>query len=54
MKKMKFKFREVAPVIGFGYWKDEYDKKKLGIEGVAHNIIIPFVRFQWGYLVIEK
>jgi hypothetical protein len=41
----------IAPIIGFGYWKDTYLKEVHGISGVAHNFILPFIRIQWGYLL---
>jgi hypothetical protein len=51
LKTRHFKF---CPVIGCGYWKDVYLKEKIGMEGVTHNFILPFIRIQWGYLVAEK
>ena len=41
----------IAPIIGLGFWRDFYDEKKLGIGGVTNNLIIPFIRIQWGYLL---
>lgn len=43
-----------CPLIGFGYWKDIYKKEKIGMDGLTHNIILPFMRIQWGFLVVEK
>jgi len=40
--------------LGDGYWKDVYKKENIGIDGMTHNLIIPFIRLQWGYLEIEK
>lgn len=55
---MKIKVRtnsiKLCPVIGFGYWKDIYRKQTIGIDGVAHNIILPFIRAQFGYLIADK
>jgi hypothetical protein len=45
---------KLCPVIGFGYWKDAYVKEKIGIEGITHNFILPFIRIQFGYLIVEK
>lgn len=42
---------KLSPIIGIGYWKDVYDLEK--IEGEAHNIVIPFVRFQFAYIVFK-
>jgi hypothetical protein len=53
-KILKTRYFKFCPVIGFGYWKDVYLKEKLGMEGVTHNFILPFIRIQWGYLVAEK
>lgn len=47
---MKIRYIKIAPVIGFGYWKDVYRAPQLGITGLTHNIVLPFVRIQWGYL----
>lgn len=41
----------IAPIIGFGFWRDFYDEKKLGIGGLTNNLILPFIRIQWGYLL---
>lgn len=40
-------------IIGFGYWKDVYKKERVGMNGVTHNFIVPFVLIQWGYLIAE-
>ncbi len=45
---MKTRHIGLCPLIGIGYWKDVYDLP--GLKGISHNLIIPFVRFQWGYL----
>lgn len=45
---MKILHIKLAPVFGFGYWKDNYDIPPL--TGYAHSIIIPFARIQWGEL----
>ncbi len=42
-----------APILGFGYWKDVYGAN-IGLSGHAHNIILPFVRIQIGYLESAK
>ena len=41
-------------VIGLGYWKDNYINVAEGIGGIVHNIIFPFVKIQYGYLIVEK
>ncbi len=51
LKTFHFKF---CMVFGIGYWKDIYPKEELGIGGVAHNLVFPFIRVQWGYLDLEK
>ena len=48
MNKLKIRHFKFAPVIGFGYWYDDYKIMPHG--GHCHNLIIPFVRIQWGYL----
>ena len=55
MKQHIFKTRhfKISPIIGIGYWKDVYLKEKIGMEGVSHNLILPFMRIQWGYLIAE-
>lgn len=50
MKRLDIKSIKIHPVIGIGYWKDIYSKDKIGIDGVTHNLILPFLRIQWGYL----
>jgi len=54
MKKLKINHIKLCPIIGLGYWKDVYSKESIGIDGVAHNVIMPFVRIQWGYLISEQ
>lgn len=49
-KHMKIRVVKIAPIIGFGYWKDIYTPTLIGLEGVAHNIILPFLRIQVGYI----
>lgn len=39
-----------ALIFGFGYWRDSYSEKKIGIGGIQHNLILPFMKIQWGYL----
>jgi len=39
----------VCPVVGFGYWKDNH--KTAGLFGHTHNIVLPFVRIQFGGLL---
>lgn len=50
---LKTRHLKLCPIIGFGYWKDVYLKESVGMEGVTHNFIFPFVRIQWGFLVAE-
>ena len=50
MKTLQIRHISIAPIIGLGYWKDVYKKEKIGFEGVSHNIILPFIRIQLGYL----
>lgn len=47
---LKIKHFKFCPVIGFGYWKDVYLKKEVGVDGITHNFILPFIRIQWGYI----
>jgi len=42
---------KLAPIIGIGYWKDVYEVIP---GGYTHNIILPFVRIQFGYLPTLK
>jgi hypothetical protein len=51
---LKIKYFKLCPIIGCGYWKDVYKKENTGTEGVVYNFILPFIRIQLGYLVIEK
>lgn len=51
---IKSRYIKFCPVIGIGYWKDVYLKEEIGMGGVAHNFVLPFIRIQWGYLEIEK
>jgi hypothetical protein len=53
-RKIRINYWSIKPIIGFGYWKDIYHKELIGIEGVMHNFILPFVRWQWGYLSIDE
>jgi len=39
---------KLCPVIGFGYWKDDFNLAN--VRGYTHNIIIPFIRIQWGFI----
>ena len=41
-------------IFGIGYWKDIYKKDRVGLEGLTHNLVIPFIRIQWGYLIYEN
>jgi hypothetical protein len=50
MKKIYINHVKFCLIIGFGYWKDVYKKDIVGIEGVAHNFVLPFLRMQYGYL----
>lgn len=52
-KMIKMRSIKINPIIGIGYWKDVYKKDKVGIEGVAHNFIIPFIRIQLSYFIVE-
>lgn len=53
MEKLKIKYIKLCSVIGFGYWKEEYDVR-LGVSaraiGYTHNFILPFLRIQIGVL----
>lgn len=54
MKKiLTTKYIKFCFVFGIGYWKDVYKKEDLGLDGEAYNIILPFIRIQWGYLITE-
>lgn len=52
-KIVKTKHLKLQPIIGFGYWKDIYKIEEVGINGISHNVIIPFVRIQWAYLIAQ-
>lgn len=49
---MKIRHIKLAPIIGFGYWKDDYKNVIKG--GYTYNIILPFIRIQFGYLPLLK
>jgi len=51
MRKMEIRHWSFHPIIGIGYWKDTYTKELCGLSGVTHNIIILFIRIQFGYLL---
>lgn len=42
------------PIIGIGAWKDVYKKDNCGIDGVAWNIILPFIRMQFTALSVPN
>jgi len=46
---MKIRHFKFAPIIGFGYWRDDYNLDSI-IVGHCHNVILPFIRIQYGYL----
>lgn len=48
MKTLKIRHFKFAPVIGIGYWYDKYTITPDG--GYCHNIVLPFIRIQWGEL----
>lgn len=50
MKVIKLKSIKIQPIIGIGVWKDVYKKDKCGIDGIAWNIVIPFIRMQFAVL----
>lgn len=52
MKVIKDNYVRFCPVIGLGYWKDIYKAEECGMDGVSHNIILPFVRLQFGFLLL--
>jgi len=45
---------KLAPIIGFGFWRDVYNEKLIGIGGISNNLILPFIRIQWGFLLKPK
>ncbi len=51
MKCLLISHFQFAWVFGFGYWKDVYSSP---YEGHTHNLLLPFCRFQWGYLKIKS
>lgn len=51
---LKIRHVKLCPVIGLGFWRDVYVKEETGIEGFTHNFILPFIRIQLGYFVIQK
>lgn len=50
-KKIKLSHIKFCPIVGFGYWADKYKEDEIGIGGITHNIILPFIRIQFGYLI---
>jgi hypothetical protein len=51
MKKLKTKYFRFQPIIGIGYWRDNYDFE--GFTGYADNIILPFMRIQFSCITIK-
>lgn len=41
----------IAPILGFGFWREFYDEKKIGIGGLQNTLILPFIIIRWGYLL---
>jgi len=53
-KRLKtFKF-DPRLIIGLGYWKVIYSTDIHEISGITHNLILPFIHIQWGYLDIPE
>jgi hypothetical protein len=46
---MKIRHIKICPVIGFGYWYDDYSST-MPHGGYCHNIVLPFLRIQIGEL----
>lgn len=44
---MKIQYIRFGLFIGFGYWRDNYTKP---FSGYTHNILLPFVRLQFGVI----
>lgn len=40
----------LAPVLGLGYWREKYNLESHRLSGYTHNIILPFMRIQFGIL----
>ena len=49
---LKIKSFLIRPMIGFGYWKDNYIKDQHGIQGYAYNVI--FLCFHYQVAFLEK
>jgi hypothetical protein len=47
-KRVRNRYIKFCPVIGIGYWKDNYNLAN--VRGYNHNIILPFIRMSWGML----
>jgi hypothetical protein len=43
---------KLQPVLGIGGWFDEYRKDMHGFDGWNYNIIIPFIRIQYGEIYL--
>jgi hypothetical protein len=52
MKPVKTFHWKFQPVIGIGAWLDEYTKDAHGLDGWVYNIILPFIRIQYGEIYI--
>lgn len=46
MKEVKRFYWKFQPVFGIGFWVDNYEKGKCGIDAWAFNVILPFMRIQ--------
>ncbi len=54
VKEVKTKnYRFILPV-GFAFWIDYYNYKTHGMNGRSNNLVIPFMKFSWGRLLIPQ
>lgn len=52
MKELKIRHFKFSPIIGIGYWIDNYDI--IGNGSYCYNIVLPFIRIQYGKLFIDS
>jgi hypothetical protein len=50
---IKIKHIKFSPVFGIGYWYDDYSKV-VGLNSYTHNILLPFIRIQFGQLTSDQ
>jgi len=54
MKTVRTHSITIIPLIGFGFWKDDYSIVAPELSGYQWNIIIPFFRITFGKLFLSS